>query len=80
MKQNFENDKGENRVNRQNKTGKNTSKLFLGRRPKDTDPASKAVVLVMGEGGSSAKRAEISPNLGLKLYYIVLKMSSSCLP
>lgn len=37
MKQNFDNDKGENRVNRQNKTGKSTSNVFLGRRPKTTN-------------------------------------------
>lgn len=38
MKQKFNNDKGKKWVNKQNKTSKNTSTIFLGHIPKTTNP------------------------------------------
>lgn len=67
MKQNFDYDKGENRVNRQNKKGKNTSKISLGRRPKTTDPVwscEQGRGLGDGRGGLERKACRNIPEFG----------------
>lgn len=57
MKQNFDNNKGKNRVNRQNKIGKNTSKTVLGRRPKTPNPVwSGEQGRGFGDGGGGLER------------------------